>query len=113
MPAEATVVNDLQDGVPIRGLAEWDGRYSLGGIWVAHRDVSEPARVRITSVATGTSVTGALFARADGSAPETIQISSDAAAALSISANTPVELVVTPVLRDAPEQTSIFGNQTD
>ena len=39
----------------------WDGRPSLGGVWVAHPDVKEPERVIIRNTANGKFVIGALF----------------------------------------------------
>ena len=41
----------------------WDGRPSLGGVWVAHPDVVEPERVIIRNTANDKSVVGALFRR--------------------------------------------------
>ena len=41
----------------------WDGRPSLGGVWVAHADVTDPERVVIRNAANGKSITGALFRR--------------------------------------------------
>ena len=40
----------------------WDGRPSLGGVWVAHPDVKDPERVIIRNQANGKFVIGALFA---------------------------------------------------
>jgi len=41
----------------------WDGRPSLGGVWVAHPDVDEPERVIIRNSANDRFVIGALFRR--------------------------------------------------
>ncbi|HBM40562.1 MAG TPA: SPOR domain-containing protein, partial [Sulfitobacter sp.] len=41
----------------------WDGRPSLGGVWVAHPDVTDPERVIIRNEANGKFVIGALFRR--------------------------------------------------
>ncbi len=41
----------------------WDGRPSLGGVWVAHSDVDDPERVIIRNEANGNFVIGALFRR--------------------------------------------------
>ena len=73
-------------------LALWDGRPSLGGIWVAHPDVGDPERVRIKNTANGQTVTGALFRRERANPGPRIQLSSDAAAALDVLAGQPTEL---------------------
>ena len=41
----------------------WDGRPSLGGVWVAYPDVPSPERVIIRNTASGKEVVGALFRR--------------------------------------------------
>lgn len=77
----------------------WDGRPSLGGIWVAHPDVDEPERVVIRNTSNGRSVTGALFRRERDVPGPLLQISSDAAAALGVVAGAPQELDVTALRR--------------
>ena len=72
----------------------WDGRPSLGGIWVAHPDVLQPERARITNVASGKTVFGALFRRERDFPGPRIQVSSGAAAALGILAGQPTELEI-------------------
>jgi hypothetical protein len=54
---EAPEVFDITDA----GL--WDGRPSLGGVWVAHPDATDPERVMIRNTETGSFVIGALFRR--------------------------------------------------
>lgn len=81
-----------------RGL--WDGRPSLGGVWVAHPDVAEPERVIIRNPATGESVIGALFRRERENPGPPLQISSDAAEALSILAGAPTEVSVVVLRRE-------------
>ena len=78
----------------------WDGRPSLGGVWVAHPDVSTPERVVIRSAGGGT-VTGALFRRERASAGPPFQISSEAATALGIPPGTSAELEVVALRREA------------
>ena len=80
-----------------RGL--WDGRPSLGGIWVAHPDVREPERVIIRNSLNGQSTTGALFRRERDNPGPALQVSSDAAEALGILAGAPTELSVTALRR--------------
>lgn len=73
----------------------WDGRPSLGGIWVAHPDVSDPERVIIRNQSNGKFVVGALFRRERDIPGPSLQISSDAATALGILAGAPTKLNVT------------------
>ncbi|WP_164660998.1 SPOR domain-containing protein [Tropicibacter sp. Alg240-R139] len=82
----------------------WDGRPSLGGVWVAHADVTEPERVIIRNASNGKFVIGALFRRAREIPGPRIQASSDAAAALGMLAGSPVELHVTALRREAVEE---------
>ena len=79
--------------------ALWDGRPSLGGIWVAHVDVKDPERVVIRNPATGKSVTGALFRREVSNPGPSLQLSSDAAEALGILAGQPTTLQVVALKR--------------
>jgi len=81
-----------------RGL--WDGRPSLGGVWVAHADVVEPGRVIIRNETDGKFVVGALFRRERLSPGPEFQISSEAAAALGILAGQPTDLSVTALRRE-------------
>jgi cell division septation protein DedD len=78
----------------------WDGRPSLGGVWVAHPDVSEPERVIIRNTANDRFVIGALFRRERDIPGPRIQASSDAAAALGMLAGAPVQLTVTALRRE-------------
>ncbi|UWR21293.1 SPOR domain-containing protein [Sulfitobacter sp. S190] len=73
----------------------WDGRPSLGGVWVAHPDVTDPERVIIRNQTNGKFVVGALFRREREIPGPKLQISSDAAAALGILAGAPTKLNVT------------------
>lgn len=75
--------------------ALWDGRPSLGGIWVAAPEVTNPERVIMFNPATGKSVTGALFKRERENPGPRLQLSSDAAEALAILAGQPTEIRVT------------------
>lgn len=73
----------------------WDGRPSLGGVWVAHPDVNDPERVIIRNQSNGKFVVGALFRRERDIPGPSLQISSDAATALGILAGAPTKLNVT------------------
>ncbi len=84
--------------------ALWDGRPSLGGVWVASPDATDPERVILRNPANGTFVIGALFRRERDNPGPKLQISSDAAEALGVLAGQPVEINVTALRReDAPE----------
>jgi cell division septation protein DedD len=78
----------------------WDGRPSLGGVWVAHPDVTQPERVIIRNEANGTFVIGALFRRERENPGPLIQVSSDAAEALEMLAGAPARLNVTALRRE-------------
>ena len=78
----------------------WDGRPSLGGVWVAHPDVAEPERVIIRNTSNGNFVIGALFRRERENPGPRLQVSSDAAAALGLLAGSPAELQVTALRRE-------------
>ena len=85
----------------------WDGRPSLGGVWVAHPDVKEPERVIIRNPTNGKFVIGALFRKERANPGPRLQVSSDAAAALKLVAGQPNNLNVTALRREetpeAPE----------
>lgn len=78
----------------------WDGRPSLGGVWVAHPDVKDPERVIIRNTANGKFVIGALFRRERENPGPRLQVSSDAAAALGMLAGAPSQLNVTALRRE-------------
>jgi len=87
----------------------WDGRPSLGGVWVAHPDVTEPERVIIRNEENGKFVIGALFKRERDNPGPRLQVSSDAAAAIDLLAGAPAPLNVTalrrqevPIAEEAP-----------
>lgn len=85
----------------------WDGRPSLGGVWVAHPDVTDPERVIIRNSSNDKFVVGALFRRERDIPGPRLQISSDAAEALGMLAGAPAELNVTALRKEevtvAPE----------
>lgn len=78
----------------------WDGRPSLGGVWVAFPDVAEPERVIIRNQSNGNFVIGALFRRERENPGPALQVSSDAAAALGMLAGAPANLNVTALRRE-------------
>ncbi len=97
----------------------WDGRPSLGGVWVAHPDVIDPERVMIRNQDNGKFVVGALFRKERDLPGPTVQISSDAAAALNILAGAPAELNITALRREeteeilAVEEEMVLAEETD
>ncbi len=96
------------------GKGLWDGRPSLGGVWVAHPDVKEPERVIIRNNDNSKSVIGALFRRERSNPGPALQVSSDAAAALGMLAGAPVELNVTALRREkAPDPEALPAPTTD
>jgi cell division septation protein DedD len=80
--------------------ALWDGRPSLGGVWVAHPDSKQPERVIIRNETNGKFVIGALFKRERDNPGPKLQLSSDAANALGVLAGAPTTLNVTVLRRE-------------
>lgn len=101
------------------GEGLWDGRPSLGGVWVAHPDVTDPERVIIRNQANGKFVIGALFRRERNNPGPALQVSSDAADALGVLAGAPATLNVTALRREAtappapPAATTNFDQPSD
>lgn len=98
---EAPEVFDVSD----QGL--WDGRPSLGGVWVAHPDVKDPERVIIRNPANGKFIIGALFRRERDMPGPRLQVSSDAAGALDMLAGQPATLQVTALRREEAEEAEV------
>lgn len=88
----------------------WDGRPSLGGVWVAHEDAKDPERVIIRNTTNSKFVVGVLYRPERQQPGPKIQVSSDAADALGMLAGQPADLNVTALRREevpenAPEET--------
>ncbi len=84
----------------------WDGRPSLGGVWVAHPTAVDPERVIIRNTANGQFVIGALFRRERENPGPALQVSSDAASELGVLPGSPTQLSVVALRREeAPEET--------
>jgi cell division protein FtsN len=100
-----SVLKDVErpDIFNVSELALWDGRPSLGGVWVAHPDITTPERVILTNVKNGKTIPGALFRRERENPGPRIQVSSDAAGALGMLAGQPVELKVLVVRQEEVE----------
>ncbi len=75
-----------------RGL--WDGRFSLGGRWIAVAENVKAERIRITNLDNGREIEGALFQREADLPGPPIMVSMDAAQALGMQAGTPARLDV-------------------
>jgi len=95
---------EAPDVFQVTDQALWDGRPSLGGVWVASPDATDPERVILRNAENGKFVIGALFKRERDNPGPKLQISSDAAEALGVLAGQPVSLNVTALRREeAPE----------
>ena len=107
VPAKSTrlIERDVEapDVFQVTEAGLWDGRPSIGGVWVAHPDVTDPERVIIRNNANGKFVIGALFRRERAIPGPRIQASSDAAEALGMLAGAPVELNVTALRKETIE----------
>ena len=91
---------EAPDQFEAKEAALWDGRPSLGGVWIAAPDVTAPERVKIVNAETGKSVVGALFKRERSNPGPKLQLSSEAAAALGVIAGAPTELHVVALKRE-------------
>ncbi|MEM7711875.1 MAG: SPOR domain-containing protein [Pseudomonadota bacterium] len=88
----------------VQDRALWDGRPSLGGIWIAAPDVRTPERVLIRNGENGKTVVGALFKRERDNPGPVLQLSSEAATALGVLAGAPTTLDVVALRREeAPD----------
>lgn len=101
-----TVERDVEvpEAFQVTEAGLWDGRPSLGGVWVAHPDVKEPERVIIRNTTSDKFVVGALFRRERENPGPRLQVSSDAAEALGMLAGQPVQLNVTALRREEVAQ---------
>ncbi len=91
--------------------ALWDGRPSLGGVWVASPDAKDPERVILRNTANGKFVIGALFRRELDNPGPKLQISSDAATALGLLAGEPGKVSVTALRREEAPKTAPDANK--
>jgi len=100
---EVTLVERDVEAPDVFGVTEnglWDGRPSLGGVWVAHPDVTDPERVIIRNENNGKFVIGALFRRERENPGPSLQVSSDAAEELGMLAGAPSRLNVVALRRE-------------
>lgn len=91
---------EAPDVFQVTDEALWDGRPSLGGVWVASDKATDPERVILRNPANGKFVIGALFRREAFNPGPPLQISSDAAAALGMVAGAPATISVTALRRE-------------
>jgi len=98
----ASVNRDVErpDVFSVTESALWDGRPSLGGVWVAYPANLDPERVIIRNGTNGKTVIGALFRRERDNPGPKIQLSSDAAVALGVIAGTPTEISIVVLRRE-------------
>ena len=105
--APSTVTNLVERDVEAPNVVNiseaglWDGRPSLGGIWVAHPDAKDPEKVIIRNPQNGKFVIGALFGRERKFSGPSLQLSSDAAEALGILAGQPTNVSVVALRRQS------------
>ena len=91
----------------------WAGTPSFGGVWVAHPAARTPERVIIRNEDNGTFVIGSLFKREVQNPGPAFQISSDAAAALGVTAGQPTTLKVTALRREEVPEEPIASEALD
>lgn len=81
----------------------WDGRFSLGGRWVAVSDKVEAERVKIVNLDNDRQIEGALFRKEVDLPGPPIMVSMDAAEALGMQAGAPAQLRVVVVRKETVE----------
>lgn len=111
--ATTTVERDVEapEVFQVNEQGLWDGRPSLGGVWVAHPTATDPERVLIRNEANGKFVIGALFRKERETPGPLLQVSSDAADAIGMLAGAPVTLNVTALRRE--EVTPVVEDEED
>ncbi|MEP3847857.1 MAG: SPOR domain-containing protein [Paracoccaceae bacterium] len=102
-PNTASIERDIEspDVFYLTEASLWDGRPSLGGVWVSHPDVKEPERVLIRNNSNGKHVVGALFRHERDLPGPRLRMSSDAADALGMLAGSPTQVEVVALRKEA------------
>ncbi|MEP1538936.1 MAG: SPOR domain-containing protein [Paracoccaceae bacterium] len=102
-PNTASVERDIEspDVFFATEASLWDGRPSLGGVWVSHPDVKEPERVLIRNKNNDKYVVGALFRHERELPGPRLRMSSDAADALGMLAGSPTQVEVVALRKEA------------
>jgi rare lipoprotein A len=90
----------------------WDGRPSLGGVWVAHPDARAPERVIIRNGENGRQTVGVLFRRERLNPGPAFQISAEAANAIGVLAGAPTQLQVVALRSDDAATTATTSTAT-
>lgn len=80
----------------------WDGRPTLGGLWIAHPDVVEAGRVRITNPETGTRIDAALLPRRSKAGAHRVVVSSEAADGLGMAPGIALTVAMVAIEPDLP-----------
>lgn len=110
-PAEREV--EAPNVFQAREKALWDGRPSLGGVWVAAPGVAQPERVIIRNEENGNIVIGALFRRERENPGPRLQLSSDAANALEALPGAPTTISVVALRKEeAQSATPVVNTST-
>ncbi len=101
-PNTASIERDVEspDVFYATEAALWDGRPSLGGIWISHPDVKEPERVLIRNKSNEKYVVGALFRHEREMPGPRLRMSSDAADALAMVAGSPTQVEVVALRKE-------------
>ncbi|MEM6635534.1 MAG: SPOR domain-containing protein [Pseudomonadota bacterium] len=110
-----TQVVEAPDVFDVTDEALWDGRPSLGNIWVAYEG-ADPLSVVMRNEETGAEITGALFRRERFFPGPPFQLSSDAAAELGILAGQPTRIRVTALVEEEiapPEPVDETGSDSE
>ncbi len=98
---------DKPDVFSFEGRGIWDGRPSIGGLWVQIKTDVDYSRVRITNLDNGREIVGAAFKRDDSFPGPAILVSSEAADPLGMLPGSPAELRVVAIVR---EEVEIMGD---
>lgn len=104
-PASTGIERDIEapEVFSVNENALWDGRPSLGGVWIAYPGVKDPERVIIRNEVNGKFVIGALFRRERDNPGPKLQVSSDAAGELGMLAGQPAKVSVVALRKEAVE----------
>ncbi|WP_157982259.1 hypothetical protein [Oceanicella sp. SM1341] len=93
-PAAAAQERRAPDVFADSATGRWNGRETIGGVWIAHPDAADPTRVVVTDMQSGRSVVGAMFRRRAAEPGGGVQLSSAAARALGAPPNRAVPLEI-------------------
>lgn len=104
-PARDGIDREMPQVFEVTNVAVWDGKPSMGNIWVEVPAAMQPERVRIRNAATGQVLTGAmLVAQIDADRVGPMKLSSQAAKALGLEAGESAQLTVTALRKHYREE---------